>query len=71
MDVTKHLSDVSAMTAGTPANDKGTGWVSVILDGEDITVFGEIDQLIEVGKLFLSQAIALRDNSARELLANA
>jgi hypothetical protein len=70
MDVTHHLDTDSELKAGTAAKDVETHvagrWVSVILDGCDITVFGEVEQLVEVGRLFLSQAIALRD--AQELL---
>jgi hypothetical protein len=70
MDVTKHLNEDSELKSGVVPNSDGssTPWVSVVLDGEDFTVFGEIDELIEVGRLFLSQALALRDESARELL---
>jgi hypothetical protein len=67
MDVTHHLHEDSEMRAGT-ASDGDPAWVSVVVDGCDVTFFGEVDQLIEVGKLFLSQALRLRDASARELL---
>jgi hypothetical protein len=69
MDATIHLNEDSELRAGVGPNDTpGTAWVSVMLDGGDFTVFGEVDQLIEVGRLFLSQALALRDENARELL---
>jgi hypothetical protein len=68
MDATIHLNEDSELRAGGAGDTPGTTWVSVILDGGDFTVFGEVDQLIEVGRLFLSQALALRDENARELL---